>query len=93
MKATMPQLLNHIDALYALHEKHECVWADFFAACKDRINKDVAFGCDFLMAAYGGMFAYEEFGVLANDNDEAQRLKLAEETYQIAKELKTNDQN
>ena len=80
--------MDHIDALYELHERNECVWADFFAACKDRINKDVAFGCDFLITAYGGMFNYEDFGILANDNDEALRLKLAEETYQIAKELK-----
>ncbi len=91
MNATYPQLLNHIDQLYALHEKNECVWADFFAACKDRINKDPAFGRDFLITAYGGMFAYEEFGVLPNDNDEAARLKLAHETYDIAKELKSHD--
>lgn len=93
MIATLPQLISKIDALQALHERNDCVWADFFAACKDRINKDAAFGVDFLMTAYGGMFAYEEFGVLANDNDEAERLKLAEDAYNIAKELKYNDQN
>ena len=88
MNATLPQLMERIDGLYHLHEKHDCIWADFFAACKDRINKDQMFGFDFLMTAYGGMFAYEEFGVLANDNDETLRLKLAEEAYKIAKELK-----
>lgn len=89
MTATLPQLMERIDQLYVLHEKNDCIWADFFDACKDRINKDVMFGYDFLMTAYGGMFNYEEFGVLANDNDEALRLKLAQEAYNMAKELKT----
>lgn len=88
MTATYTQLIDHIDRLYALHERNDCVWADFFAACKDRLAKDRAFGCDFLMTAYGGMFAYEEFGTLPNPGDEATRLTLAEETYNIAKELK-----
>lgn len=88
MTASYTQLIDHIDRLYVLHERNDCVWADFFAACKDRLNKDQAFGCDFLMTAYGGMFAYEEFGTLPDAGDEATRLKLAEETYNIAKELK-----
>lgn len=91
MTAGYAQLIDHIDRLFTLHEKNDCVWADFFAACKDRLSKDQAFGFDFLMTAYGGMFNYEEFGILPNQEDETLRLKLAEETYNIAKELKNND--
>ena len=88
MTQAYTQLLTTIDALKALHEKHECVWADFFASCKDRLDKDLAFGCDYLITAYGGMFNYEEFGTLPDESDETLRLQLAKEAYNLAKELK-----
>jgi hypothetical protein len=86
-------LFEQIDKLIALHQKNDCVWSDFLMACKERITRDPAFGYDFLLTAWGGMFNYEEFGTLPDENDEATRLKLAAQTYDIAKEMKHHVQN
>jgi hypothetical protein len=86
-------LFDRLDTLILLHQKHDCVWSDFLMSCKERITRDPAFGYDFLLTAWGGMFNYEEFGTLADKDDEAKRLQLASETYDIAKEMKYNVQN
>lgn len=93
MKATNSYLFENIDQLIALHQKYDCVWSDFLMSCKERITRDPAFGYDFLLTAWGGMFNYEEFGTLDNKDDEAIRQRLAETTYELAKEMKNYVQN
>lgn len=93
MKATQSYLFEQIDQLIVLHQKNDCVWSDFLMSCKERITRDPAFGYDFLLTAWGGMFNYEEFGTLENTDDETARQKLAATTYEIAKEMKQNVQN
>lgn len=93
MRATQSYLFDNLDRLIDLHQKNDCVWSDFLMACKERITRDPAFGYDFLLTAWGGMFNYEEFGTLDNKEDEAARLKLAETTYELAQEMKQNVQN
>jgi len=88
MQASYPVLLDYVDRLMQLHQKNDCVWADFFAGVKDRMERDPAFGRDYLITAYGGMFNYEDFGILPNAGDERKRLETAEIAYQLAKELK-----
>lgn len=93
MKATQGYLFENIDQLIALHQKHDCVWSDFLMSCKERITRDPAFGYDFLLTAWGGMFNYEEFGTFENEEDEAVRRRLAETTYELAQEMKNNVQH
>lgn len=92
METVENRLYGTIDQLIALHQRNDCVWSDFFIACKDRLSRDRAFGCDFLITAWGGMFNYDEFGHVENAQDEKLRRILADETYNLAKELK-NDRN
>lgn len=92
MMTTEQKLFDHIERLIDLHQRNDCVWSDFFMACKDRLARDRMFGCDFLITAWGGMFNYDEFGQVENEQDEKLRRMLADETYNMAKELK-NDQN
>lgn len=88
MNAIEEKLYGNIERLIDLHQRHDCVWSDFFLACKDRLGRDRAFGCDFLMTAYGGMFNYEEFGQVEDEQDEKIRRALSDETYNLAKALR-----
>lgn len=90
MNVTEQKLYGTIDQLIDLHQRNDCVWSDFFLACKDRLSRDRAFGCDFLITAWGGMFNYDEFGSVENAQDEKLRRALADETYTLAKELKND---
>ncbi len=88
----MDALLKKLDQLIELHRRNEDMWVDFFEGSKERILKDPAFGCEYLMMAWHGIGGYDDERIFSNDNDENARLTLHPQIYKMASELK-NDQN
>lgn len=85
-------LLVKLDELIALHQRNDDMWVDFFEQSRERILKDPAFGCEYLMMAWHGIGGYDDERIFNNDNDEAARRALHPQIYKLASEFK-NDQN
>ena len=86
------QLLQKLDALIALHRKNDDMWIDFFESGREKILKDAAFGCEYLIMAWHGIGGYDDERIFKNDEDEAQRKALHPQIYNLATEIK-NDRN
>ena len=88
----MAQLLLHLDQLIALHRRNDDMWVDFFESAREKILKDAAFGCEYLIMAWHGIGGYDDDRMFNNETDEAQRRDLHPRIYQLATEIK-NDRN
>ena len=86
------QLLAKLDDLIALHKCNNDMWADFFEGSKERILKDPAFGCEYLIMGWHGVGSYDDEKIFDNEKDEAFRKDLHPQIYKLATEIK-NDQN
>lgn len=84
--------MTGLEQLAVLHGRNDNIWADFFISCREKISTDPAFGCHYLMTAWGGMYSYPEQGKLDHEADEQLRQKTANEIYELAREIK-NDRN
>lgn len=84
----MNELLIKLDELIELHKKNGDIWVDFFEGSRERILKDAAFGCEYLMMAWHGIGGYDDERILSNDNDEQARLALHPQIYNMASEIK-----
>jgi hypothetical protein len=85
--ASFQSLIQNIDTLIDLHTRNECVWSDFFVIARERLQKDPVFGAQFFVTAWGGMFNYEDTGILARVDDEKIRQQAANQAYALAREL------
>ncbi len=85
-------LLDPLDQLIALHRKNDDMWVDFFESAREKILKDAAFGCEYLIMAWHGIGGYDDERMFNNEVDEAQRRDLHPRIYQLATEIK-NDRN
>ena len=85
-------LLQKLDELIALHKRNGDMWVDFFEQSRERILKDTAFGCEYLMMAWHGIGGYDDERIFENEADEAARRALHPEIYRLASEIK-NDRN
>lgn len=85
-------LLYHLDQLIALHRRNGDMWVDFFESAREKILKDAAFGCEYLIMAWHGIGGYDETTIVDNDKDETARRVLHPQIYKLASEMK-NDRN
>ncbi|PZQ46557.1 MAG: hypothetical protein DI551_04945 [Micavibrio aeruginosavorus] len=88
----MEQLLAKLDTLIELHKRNDDMWVDHFEASRDKILKDVAFGCEYLVMAWHGIGGYDDERIFDNNEDEALRKAIHPELYQMAIEIR-NDAN
>lgn len=88
----MNALMTKLDELIDLHRRNNDMWVDFFEGSKERILKDPAFGCEYLIMGWHGIGGYDDERMFDNDNDEAIRKALHPKVYDMAVEIK-NDQN
>ncbi len=88
----LEQLLTKLDSLIALHKRNDDMWVDFFEGSKERILKDSAFGCEYLLTGWHGIGSYDDEKIFADERDEALRRELHPQVYKLATEIK-NDQN
>jgi hypothetical protein len=85
-------LLEKLDTLIGLHRRNEDMWVDFFESGREKILKDPAFGCEYLIMAWHGIGGYDDERIFKNDEDEILRKAIHPEIYKLAVEIK-NDQN
>jgi hypothetical protein len=85
-------LLTHLDQLIALHRKNDDMWVDFFESAKEKILKDAAFGCEYLIMAWHGIGGYDDERIFSDEQDETLRKVLHPQIYKLANEIK-NDRN
>ena len=88
----MENLISSLDQLIALHKRNEDMWVDFFESSKEKILRDPAFGCDYLITAWCGIGGYDDERIFKNDADEDLRKTLHPKIYNMAVEIR-NDQN
>jgi hypothetical protein len=86
------QLIQKLDSLIALHRKNDDMWVDFFESGREKILKDAAFGCEYLIMAWHGIGGYDDNRIFKNEQDEALRKVLHPQIYNLATEIK-NDRN
>ena len=86
-------LIQKLDVLIALHRKNNDMWVDFFESAREKILKDVAFGCEYLSMAWHGIGGYDNERIFSNDADEETRRSLHPEIYKLSIENKKNDQH
>jgi len=86
----MEQLLSRLDQLIALHKRNDDMWVDFFETSRDKILKDPAFGCDYLLTGWRGIGGYDDEPMFKNNEDEELRKSLHPKLYQMALEIKSN---
>lgn len=86
------KLLAGLDDLIALHKRNDDMWVDHFEASRDKILKDPAFGCEYLIMAWHGIGGYDDERIFKNDEDEALRKSLHPQIYNIALEIR-DDRN
>lgn len=84
----METLLSKLDILIELHRKNDDMWVDFFEAGKEKILKDPAFGCEYLMMAWHGIGGYDDERIFNNEQDEALRKALHPQIYKLAQDIK-----
>lgn len=89
---SLDTLLQHLDALIALHRRNDDMWVDHFEAARDKIVKDPAFGCEYLLMAWHGIGGYDDARIFDNEEDEAQRRALHPQLYKLALDAR-NDSN
>lgn len=87
------QLLLHLDQLIALHRRNDDMWVDFFESAREKILKDPAFGCEYLIMAWHGIGGYDDDRMFNNETDEAQRRALHPKIYELATGIKNDDRN
>ena len=85
-------LLDSLDQLIALHKRNDDMWVDFFETSRDKILKDPAFGCDYLLTGWRGIGGYDDERMFDNNEDEELRRNLHPQLYQTALEIR-NDRN
>ncbi len=86
------QLLLMLDNLIALHKRNDDMWVDFFETSRDKILKDPAFGCDYLLTGWRGIGGYDDERMFENNEDEELRKSLHPQLYQMALEIR-DDKN
>lgn len=91
--AGVTALLSKLDTLIALHKKNGDIWVDFFEGSREKILKDVHFGCEYLTMAWHGIGGYDDDSILDNQQDEVLRKSLHPQIYNMASEIKNNDRN
>jgi hypothetical protein len=84
----MNELLMKLDDLITLHRRNGDMWVDFFEGERERLLKDSAFGCEYLMMAWHGIGGYDDERIFNNEADEAARRALHPQIYKIASEIK-----
>ena len=89
----MENLLSKLDILIALHRRNDDIWVDFFEEGREKILKDPAFGCEYLMMAWHGIGGYDDDRIFDNNADEDMRKKIHPELYKLAIEIKNNDKH
>ena len=87
------QLLTKLDELIALHRRNDDMWVDFFESGKEKILKDPAFGCEYLIMAWHGIGGYDDEKIFDNEQDEAHRRALHPQIYNMAVGIKNNDRH
>ena len=85
-------LIKNLDDLIALHKRNGDMWVDHFEAAREKILKDAAFGCEYLIMAWHGIGGYDDERIFQNDEDETQRKAIHPQIYQTALEIR-NDRN
>ena len=88
----MSALLQQLEVLVGLHRRNNDMWADHFEASREKILKDPAFGCEYLMMAWHGVGGYDDGKIFDNDEDETLRKAIHPKLYKMATEIK-NDKN
>lgn len=88
----LEQLLTKLDNLIDLHKRNDDMWVDFFEGSKERILKDAAFGCEYLLTGWHGIGSYDDEKIFNNEQDETLRKELHPQVYKLAVEIR-NDQN
>ncbi len=88
----LEKLIANLDALIALHRRNDDMWVDHFEASRDKILKDPAFGCEYLIMAWHGIGGYDDERIFENEEDEARRKAIHPELYKMALEVR-NDSN
>ena len=86
------KLLSSLDDLIALHKRNGDMWGDHFEASRDKILKDPAFGCEYLIMAWHGIGGYDDDRIFDNNEDEERRKAIHPQLYQMALEVR-NDRN
>ncbi len=86
------QLILQLDSLIALHRRNDDMWVDFFEASREKILKDAAFGCDYLLTGWRGIGGYDDERIFENDEDETLRKALHPQVYTMALEIR-DDKN
>lgn len=85
-------LMEKLDALIALHRRNDDMWKDFFESSREKILKDPAFGCEYLIMAWHGIGGYDDEKIFDNESDETLRRMIHPEVYNLAVKIK-NDRN
>lgn len=85
-------LLQKLDTLIDLHRKNGDMWADFFEQSREKILKDAAFGCEYLIMGWHGIGGYDDERIFENNEDETLRKALHPQLYKLAVEIR-NDKN
>jgi hypothetical protein len=85
-------LLQKLDALIDLHRRNGDMWVDFFEQSREKILKDPAFGCEYLIMGWHGIGGYDDERMFDNNEDEAMRKSLHPQLYKLAIEIR-HDQN
>ena len=85
-------LLSRLDDLIALHKRNDDMWVDHFEAAREKILKDPAFGCEYLIMAWHGIGGYDDDRIFENNEDEALRKVLHPQLYKMATDIR-NDKN
>lgn len=86
------KLIAQLDEVIALHKRNGDMWVDHFEAARDKILKDPAFGCEYLIMAWHGIGGYDDERIFANDEDETRRKAIHPQLYNLALEVR-NDSN
>lgn len=86
------QLLRKLDDLIALHKRNDDMWGDFFETSRDKILKDPAFGCDYLLTGWRGIGGYDDEKIFDNEQDEKMRKIIHPQIYNMALEIR-DDKN
>ena len=85
-------LIALLDKLIALHRRNEDMWVDFFESGREKILKDPAFGCEYLIVGWQGIGGYDDERIFENEEDETLRKAIHPQIYNLATEIK-NDRN
>lgn len=85
---TIQTLIANLDNLIALHKKNNDMWVDFFETAREKILKDSAFGCEYLIMAWHGIGGYDDTKIFDSEKDEEARRALHPQIYALAQDVK-----